>query len=152
MFKATFYRQPFMSIDIGKRGMQQAASTRILVELPDVGWTVAAGRGSRSAKGEAEAFRATVQHEREARSRAEIAVLSAQAEASAQRERAARALRCRRARIECFKGGRSCSLFTDRHPLHGRGFSALGTITPLVEPWLDEGRLPSYMRVVPKAR
>jgi hypothetical protein len=28
----------------------------------------------------------------------------------------------------------------------------LGTITPLVEPWLDEGRLPSYMRVVPKAR
>jgi hypothetical protein len=28
----------------------------------------------------------------------------------------------------------------------------LGTITPLVEPWLDEGRLPSYMGVVPKAR
>ena len=45
-----------------------------------------------SAKGEAAAVRATVQHEREARSRAEVAVRSAQAEASAQRGRAARAL------------------------------------------------------------
>ncbi len=105
-----------------------------------------------STKKEADALRATVQHEREARSRAEPAVLAAQAEASAQRERGTRALSCHHARIECLKDGRLCSLFMDGRPLHGRGFSALGTITPLVEPWLDEGRLPSYMRLVPKAR
>jgi hypothetical protein len=37
------------------------------------------------------------------------------------------------------------------HPLHGRGFGVVGTITPLVDLWLDERRLPSYMRAVPPA-
>jgi hypothetical protein len=30
-------------------------------------------------------------------------------------------------------------------------FGAAGTITPLVDLWLDEGRLPSYMRTSLKA-
>ena len=34
------------------------------------------------------------------------------------------------------------------HPCHGMTFGVLGTITPLVDLWLDEGRLPDYMRVV----
>ena len=46
------------------------------------------------------------------------------------------------------KGGHVCILRMPDHPLHGRGFGALGTITQLVDLWLDERRLPSYMRVV----
>jgi hypothetical protein len=37
------------------------------------------------------------------------------------------------------------------HPLTGMSFGVAGTITPLVDLWLDEGRLPTYMRAVPKA-
>jgi hypothetical protein len=36
------------------------------------------------------------------------------------------------------------------HPLHGHSFGVAGTITPLVDLWLDAGRLPRYMRAVPK--
>ncbi len=36
-------------------------------------------------------------------------------------------------------------------PLHGQGFGVVGTITPLVDIWVEERRLPKYMRVVPKA-
>jgi hypothetical protein len=31
------------------------------------------------------------------------------------------------------------------HPLHGLTFGAVGTITPLVDLWIDKDRLPSYM-------
>ena len=54
--------------------------------------------------------------------------------------------------IDCQKGGHVCVLKMPDHPLHGRGFGALGTITPLVDLWLDERRLPSYMRAVKPAR
>lgn len=58
----------------------------------------------------------------------------------------------RGARIECGKGGYVCSLFLEGHPLDRQSFGVVGTITPLVDLWLDEGRLPTYMRAVPKAR
>jgi hypothetical protein len=38
------------------------------------------------------------------------------------------------------------------HPLYGRSFGCIGTGTPLVDLWVEEERLPSYMRLVPKAR
>ena len=37
----------------------------------------------------------------------------------------------------------------DGHPLHGMTFGVVGTITPLVDLWLEERRLPDYMRAVP---
>ncbi len=36
------------------------------------------------------------------------------------------------------------------HPLHGATFGVPGTITPLIDLWVDERRLPNYMRLVPK--
>jgi len=37
------------------------------------------------------------------------------------------------------------------HPLHGSSFGAVGTITPLIDLWVEEWRLPGYMRAAPKA-
>jgi hypothetical protein len=53
--------------------------------------------------------------------------------------------------IDCMKGGYVCRLLLPAHPLTGMSFGVAGTITPLVDLWLDEERLPSYMRAVPKA-
>jgi hypothetical protein len=53
--------------------------------------------------------------------------------------------------IDCLKGGHVCRLTLDGHPLTGSTFGFAGTITPLVDLWLDEQRLPSYMRAVPPA-
>jgi hypothetical protein len=39
-----------------------------------------------------------------------------------------------------------------KHPLDGICRGVAGTITPLVDLWLDEGRPPSYLRVVPKEK
>ena len=36
------------------------------------------------------------------------------------------------------------------HPLNGATFGVVGTVTPLVDVWLDEGRLPQYIRQRPK--
>jgi hypothetical protein len=36
--------------------------------------------------------------------------------------------------------------------LNRLNFGAVGTITLLVELWVDEQKLPKYMRVVPKAK
>ena len=52
----------------------------------------------------------------------------------------------RGARIECAPGGHVCGLFMPEHPLHGRNFGVVGTVTPLADLWADTGRLPSYMR------
>jgi hypothetical protein len=52
----------------------------------------------------------------------------------------------RGARIECLPGGHVCALFMPEHPLHGLTFGVVGTITPLVDLWTDESRLPAYMR------
>jgi len=37
------------------------------------------------------------------------------------------------------------------HPLDGHSFGVGGTVTPLVGLWVEEGRLPTHMRAVPKA-
>ena len=50
----------------------------------------------------------------------------------------------RGARIERMKDGHVCGLFMPDHPLHGWTFGVVGTITLLVDVWLDEGRLPSH--------
>ena len=36
------------------------------------------------------------------------------------------------------------------NPLDGVSFGVVGTITPLVDLWVEERRLPDYRRVVPK--
>ena len=36
------------------------------------------------------------------------------------------------------------------HPLNGVTFVAVGTVTLSVDLWVEERRLPSYMRVAPK--
>lgn len=52
--------------------------------------------------------------------------------------------------IDCMKGGHVCRLLLPAHPVTGMSFGMVGTITPLVDLWLDEGRLPSYMRAALK--
>ncbi len=59
--------------------------------------------------------------------------------------------RYRGAEIRCNKGGHVCGLFMEGHPLHGMTFGVVGTVTPLVDLWVEEGRLPGYMRAAPKA-
>jgi hypothetical protein len=56
----------------------------------------------------------------------------------------------RGAEIRCAKGGHYakdghvCTLFMEGHPLHGHTFGVVGTITPLVDLWVEEGRLPGH--------
>jgi hypothetical protein len=57
----------------------------------------------------------------------------------------------RGAEIRCAKGGHVCALLMLDHPLHGQTFGVLGTITLLIDLWVEERRLPSYMRATPKA-
>jgi hypothetical protein len=57
---------------------------------------------------------------------------------------------CRGAEIRCAKGGHVCALFMDDHPLNGHTFGAEGTVTGMVDRWLDEGRLPDHPHAVPK--
>lgn len=53
----------------------------------------------------------------------------------------------RGARIECLPGGHVCGFTMDGHPLSGKGtFGVVGTITPLIDEWLDHGRLPVHRR------
>ena len=59
--------------------------------------------------------------------------------------------RHRGAEIRCNKGGHVCGLFMEGHPLDGWSFGVLGTVTPLVDLWVEERRLPGYMKAVPKA-
>lgn len=54
--------------------------------------------------------------------------------------------RYRGARIECLKGGHVCGLFMAGYPLSGSSFGAPGTITPLVDLWIEKQQLPGYMR------
>ncbi len=57
----------------------------------------------------------------------------------------------RGAEIRCAKGGHVCGLFMPDHPLDGMTFGVAGTITPLVDLWIAERRLPDYMRLVRKS-
>jgi hypothetical protein len=38
----------------------------------------------------------------------------------------------------------------DGHPLNGLTFGVVGSITPLVDGWIDAGRLPGFMQAVPR--
>jgi hypothetical protein len=53
----------------------------------------------------------------------------------------------RGAGIECLPGNHVCSMFLDGHPLSTCPFGAPGTITPLVDLWIEKRQLPSYMRL-----
>ena len=50
----------------------------------------------------------------------------------------------RGAEIRCAKGGHVCAPFLEGHRLHGTTFGALGAITPLVDLWVEERRLPDH--------
>lgn len=43
-------------------------------------------------------------------------------------------------------GKEGCSLFMADHPLSSNSFGAPGTITPLVDLWIEKQQLPGYMR------
>ena len=51
--------------------------------------------------------------------------------------------RYRGAEIRCCPGGHVCGLFMPEHPLHGRNFGVVGTVTSLVDLWAD---LPEVMQ------
>ena len=55
------------------------------------------------------------------------------------------------AEARCNKGGHVCAPLLEGHPLHGATFGVVGTVMPLVDLRVEEGRLPGYMRTVPKA-
>ena len=54
--------------------------------------------------------------------------------------------RYRGANIHCLSGGHVCGLVMPDHPLNGATFGVAGTIKPLIDIWLDETRLPRYLR------
>ena len=54
--------------------------------------------------------------------------------------------RYRGAEIRCLPGGHVCGLVMAGHPLNGVTFGVPGTITHLVDAWLDDGRLPLHLR------
>jgi hypothetical protein len=58
----------------------------------------------------------------------------------------------RGARIECYPGGHACGLFMEGHPLDGMTFGTLGTVTPLVDVWVEERQFPPYVRAVIRTR
>ena len=63
----------------------------------------------------------------------------------AQREAVARpGVRLPRRRDPVREGRPRLRLFLQGHPLHGTTFEALGAITPLVDLWVEERRLPDH--------
>jgi hypothetical protein len=54
--------------------------------------------------------------------------------------------RYRDAEIHCLPSGQFCGLTMRDHPLNGVTFGVVGTIPPLIDLWLDERRLPGYIR------
>ena len=58
--------------------------------------------------------------------------------------------RYRGGEVRCLRGGHVCGLLMEAHPVHGITMGVPGTITPLIDLWLDERRLPAHMRAVPR--
>ena len=56
----------------------------------------------------------------------------------------------RGAEIRCLKGGHVCALLMDDHPLNGWTFGVVATVTPVVDLWVEERRLPDHMRAYPR--
>jgi hypothetical protein len=52
--------------------------------------------------------------------------------------------------VQCYRGEHVCGLFLEGHPLNGLAFGVVGTITPLVDLWVEKRELPGYMRAIPK--
>ena len=55
------------------------------------------------------------------------------------------------AEIRCLRGGNVCGLVMAEHPFDGSSFGVPGTITPLIDLWLDEKRLPAHVKAVPRS-
>ena len=60
--------------------------------------------------------------------------------------------RYRGAIIHCRPDGQACTLLMPDNPFHRWGFGSVDVITPLIDLWLEEGRMPKYMRVTPPAK
>jgi hypothetical protein len=58
----------------------------------------------------------------------------------------------RGAAIDCRPGGDVCTLLMSDYPFHGWGLGSVDTIKLLIDLWLEERRLPKYMRVFPPAK
>ncbi len=58
---------------------------------------------------------------------------------------------CRGARIECLPSAHVCALFLEGHRPARTPFGVVRTVTPLVDLWVEERRLPGQTRAVPKA-
>ena len=54
------------------------------------------------------------------------------------------------AEIRCNTGVHVCVLPMEGRPLHGMTFGVVGTITPLVDLWVDIRGLPDHMRLALK--
>ena len=50
------------------------------------------------------------------------------------------------AEIHCLPGGHVFGLRMPGHAMNGTTFGVPGTITPLIDIWLDEGQLPRHLR------
>ena len=58
--------------------------------------------------------------------------------------------RYRGAKIRCAQGDHVCALLMEGHPFHGVTFGTVGTVTLLVDLWIEGRLLPGYMHAVPK--
>ena len=58
--------------------------------------------------------------------------------------------RHRGAEIRCAQGDHVCALLMEGHPLNGATFGVVGTVTLLVDLWIEGRLLPGYMRAVSK--
>ena len=56
----------------------------------------------------------------------------------------------RGAEIRCAKSGQVCGLVMEGHPFDGATFGAVGTVTLLVDLWVDIRALPEHMRLALK--
>ena len=54
--------------------------------------------------------------------------------------------RHRGAEIRCAQGDHVCALLMEGHPFHGATFGTVGTVTLLVDLWIEGRLLPGYTR------
>ncbi len=56
----------------------------------------------------------------------------------------------RGAEIRCAKGDHVCTLLMEGHPFHGATFGTVGTVTLLVDLWIEGRLLPGHMHAAPR--
>ncbi len=59
--------------------------------------------------------------------------------------------RYRGAEIRCAKGDHVCALLMEGHPFHGATFGTVGTVTLLVDLWIEGRLLPGHLCAMPKS-